>query len=134
MTNVQAAILLGQLEIVDEILEKKQKLFNIYKRELCSVTELELQEIESNTVHSHWMFSVKCKSKVAADLQLSLYRNKIDSRSMFPPINQHAHLKQYPDDEVATNLWKNVLMLPSYPGLTESEVLYICKHIKDYFK
>jgi perosamine synthetase len=134
MTNVQAAILLGQLEILDEILEKKRTIFNTYKQELCMVDEIDFQEAEVDTSHSNWMFSIKCKLKSAADLQLNLYRNKIDSRSMFPPINQHKHLSQYPNDCVADELWKSVLMLPSYPELTKSEVVYICKHIKDYFK
>ena len=133
MTNVQAGILLGQLEILDEILEKKKTIFDIYKKQLSTIPEIEIQQIENGTEHSNWMFAIKCKTILAENLQLYLYQNKIDSRSMFPPINAHKHLKDYPNDGIAMDLWKTVLMLPSYPGLTKDEVLLICDKIKNFF-
>lgn len=134
MTNVQAALLLGQLEILEEIQERKRIIFDLYRKELSGVSELELQEIENGTEPSNWMFAIKCKNNKAIELQLHLYRNKIDSRSMFPPINLHKHLQSFPDDKIATEIYNSVIMLPSFPELRRDEILYICKHVKEFFK
>lgn len=133
MTNIQAAILLGQLESLEEILEKKEQIFNLYKQELSSVEEICFQQQENDTKHSNWMFAIRCKETIAEKLQLHLYQNKIDSRSMFPPINQHLHLNNFNNDEVASVLWKSVVMLPSFPELTNHQITYICNQIKSFF-
>ena len=73
MTNVQAALLLGQLEILEEIQERKRIIFDLYRKELSGVAELELQEIENGTEPSNWMFAIKCKNNKAIELQLHLY-------------------------------------------------------------
>jgi dTDP-4-amino-4,6-dideoxygalactose transaminase len=52
---------------------------------------------------------------------------------MFYPIDFHKHLKEikYPND-VAEELSKQVLILPSYPDLTQREQAYIIEAVKDY--
>ena len=88
---------------------------------------------EPNTCHSNWMFAIKTKAKTC-DLQLHLYRNKVDSRSMFPPINHHGHYQTFPTDPVASELHNHVIMLPSFPAMTPKDVLYICDQVKNFFK
>jgi len=132
MTNIQAALLYGQLLNINEILEKKQEIFNLYKDELQSIDEICFQQIEKNTTHSNWMFAIKGKSKIS-DLQLHLYQNQIDSRIMFPPINYHNHYKSFEPDEAAADLYEKVIMLPSFPSLTRGQVCFICDQIKSFY-
>jgi len=133
MTNVQAAILFGQLSCASEIIDRKKTIFELYRKYLSSVDEVKLQEEESNTSHSNWMFAIKTQAK-ACDLQLHLYRNKVDSRSMFPPINHHDHYQHFASDPIASELHDHVIMLPSFPTMTSKDVMYICNQVKNFFK
>lgn len=59
MTNIQAALLYGQLEIQPEIREKKRSIFDLYTQELKDVEGIRFQETEANTEHAQWMFGLR---------------------------------------------------------------------------
>lgn len=140
MTNIQAAILCGQIDLLGDILSKKKEVFNKYKENLIELSDsgkLSFQEQANDTVHSNWMFGIKIngydKDKLDK-LILHLYRNDIDSRPMFPPINHHKHLSYIKEDfKVSNQLYEQVIILPSYPELNNSEISHICKKLKNYF-
>jgi len=136
MTNIQAALLYGQLEILPEIVEKKQHIFSTYKRELNNEL-IHFMEIEEGVENPNWMFGVRFElSKDKMDkLQLHLHYNDIETRPMFPPINKHGHYNYFGEHfPISEQLYETVLIFPSYPDLTETEVKYICKTIKDFLK
>jgi len=134
MTNVQAAILFGQLELIDEIKEKKQIIFDRYKKELNHEL-IHFAKKESGVENPNWMMGIRFdlpKDKMD-QLQLHLHYNDIETRPMFPPINHHKHYSYYGDGyPVSQRLYESVLILPSYPDLMESEVKHICKTIKNF--
>jgi len=59
MTNIQAALLFGQLEIAGEILERKAEVFELYKKELKDIACIKFQETEKGCTHGRWMFAVR---------------------------------------------------------------------------
>jgi perosamine synthetase len=137
MTNIQAAILYGQLEILPEILAKKQNIFDIYIKELKHDL-IHFMKLEGDGSHNpNWMFGVRFDlSKEKMDkLQLHLHYNDIETRPMFPPINYHHHYLDFGYHfPVSKKLYETVLIFPSYPDLSETEVKYICKTIKNFLK
>lgn len=138
MTNIQAALLCGQIEDLDFILENKQRVFDKYKKELLNVEEISFQKEEENTQHSKWLIGIKFnnfdKNKIK-DIELHLYSNGIETRSMFPPINYHNHYKNIKQNfENSEELYNSVLVFPSYPNLLDKEIEYICNVIKKYMK
>src|SRR3990167_3242739 len=138
MTNVQAAILFGQLEIVDEICERKAEIFRTYEKELQSVDNIKLQRVEQGTEHAQWMFAVRFEgfdraTKMA--LELFLFENKIETRPMFYPINQHEYLNKITcETKIAAQLNHQCLILPSFPELTKGQIILICSLIKGFVK
>lgn len=138
MTNVQAAILLGQIECLDEILDKKNRVFNKYKENLSDFEGIEFQKIEKNTTHSKWVVGIRFTNlthKELKDLELFLYENYIETRPMFPPITYHDHFKDIKSEiSIAKNLYEQVLIFPSYPDLRDNEINRITNTIKNYLK
>jgi len=137
MTNVEAGLLYGQLEILDEILELKKNLFNLYKEELKDVEEIDFQHEDIACKHSQWMFGIRMKdfTKEKTDaLKSTLYANGVETRPMFPPINYHTHFSHFKQFEVSKKLYETAFILPSYPELTQEEIKYVCKIIKDFLK
>ncbi|REJ84074.1 MAG: DegT/DnrJ/EryC1/StrS aminotransferase family protein [Bacteroidetes bacterium] len=136
MTNIQAAILYGQLLIQSEIRERKAEVFNLYMNELKDVEGISFQLSEPETVHAQWMFAVRFINfdlQKKRMLELFLFENNIETRPMFYSINQHAHLKDIKsENRVADMLNAQCLILPSFPELTRSQILTVCRKIKEF--
>jgi perosamine synthetase len=136
MTNIQAALLYGQLKDIDTIVEKKQKIFDLYKKELQTIEEISLQKEETNTTHSNWMFGIRFHNfslKNKKEIELFLFESGIDTRPMFYDINSHRHLSNIQNKTTnSTLLQSQCIILPSFPDLSNSQVMYICDKIK-YF-
>jgi len=144
MTNVQAALLYGQItEDLDIILSQKKSIFEKY-REALQMEQIEFQFIGANTKNSNWMFGIRIYdfiSKQNVDkLKLYLYQNDIDTRPMFPPIYYHDHLKHLKNPlnkmgifPASARLYEQCIILPSSPDLSESEISYITDKIRRFF-
>jgi len=130
MTNVQAAILYGQLKLIPEILENKKRIFSKYKECLAFNTNIKFQEVPNNCDHSHWMFGIRIENltKDIRLIELKLLENGIETRPMFPPINYHSHFKMFDakNFKVSKQLYDSCLILPSYPTLKNEEIEFIC--------
>lgn len=134
MTNIQAALLKGQIDDLCDILEKKEFIFNLYKSILSDFVEF--QKVEPNTKHSNWMFGIKVNNDVNV-LSLELYKQGVENRPMFPPMSYHDHLFRFskPEEEINSKKLKDsCLILPSHPNLLKEEVNYICELIKNNYK
>jgi perosamine synthetase len=135
MTNIQAALLYGQLEIFDEVVERKEKLFNYYRKELSNLENIKIQQIEENCFHSNWMFGVRVIGNKSYENVEKYFNNEgIEIRPFFYPISFHNHLKNI---EIETEINSKILsrecfMIPSYPELKKKEQKYIIETIKKY--
>ena len=125
ITNIQSSMLIEQLKIRDEILEKKKQVFDFYRKNLSNT--FIRQQDEANTQHSHWMFAIR--------LENSNYHTDIcnlisgfETRPMFYPMSSHIHLKSFSreDDEVvAKKLSNECFMLPSHPNLSINDLEFV---------
>lgn len=134
MTNIQAALLLGQLENYDYILENKMRVFERYQNNLKDVEGIYLQEKEDNTEHSMWMFGVRFHNTSGYQKAKRFFDSKrIDTRPMFYPVSRHTHLNHIVgNDDIATMINKSVVVFPSYPTLSDKDIDYICTAIKEF--
>ena len=135
MTNIQAALLLGQLESLEEIFEKKQKLFLLYKQGLEKCKQISFQASEKDTTHSNWMFGIKFNNRITYETAFMHLQSKgIDSRPMFYSYEKHAYLndfiKPYKQNFNAEIINNTCIVLPSYPTLEIEKINYIIESIK----
>lgn len=140
MTNVQAALLYDQLLHLPQILADKHRLFDRYRQLLLNSSffqkRLALPEHEMNTTSAPWMFAVRIVgNKDSQALQRYMTNHGIETRPMFYPIHRHAHLtslRETTDNDIPERLHSEIIMLPSYPGLTEFEQRYIIYTLAHY--
>lgn len=149
MTNIQAAILYGQLENLSEILEKKAQIFERYRKFVAQHSEfLWIQESEENTEPSNWMFGLRLryhdlKKDYFPEMEKFFMERGIEIRPMFYPLLQQPgllkehHSKQwwinYPSDQTVSEILHNhCAILPSYPGLTVEEQDFILKTLEEW--
>lgn len=135
MSNLQASLLLGQLQYLEEILSKKRFVFEYYKKHLENVDGIILQKSEANTISANWMFGVKMVGNTSYNKMENFFITYgIETRPMFYSIRFHKHLNciNMETDEVAQLLSNEVVILPSYPELTVSELDYIIEKVLEY--
>jgi perosamine synthetase len=133
MTNICAAIGCAQLERIDEILIKKREVTENYIRILSSLP-LEYHKEIGDVKHSYWMFTILVESeKVRSDLRKFLSENGIETRPTFHPVHTMPMYDTGQRFEVAEDLGRRGINLPSYPELTKNDVDYICKILEDYY-
>jgi perosamine synthetase len=138
MTNVQAGFLYDQLNDIDTILNMKQKIFDNYEKILeteIKNKKIKLQQIHSNCERANWMFTIEILENTRSIEELNKYfeDNNVEIRPFFYPYHYHGHLTQLlnnTDNDMSKQLNKNIIMIPSYPELTNEEQIYISNLIK----
>lgn len=140
MTNIQAAILLGQLEVMPTILSMKHDIFSTYREMFSNRSDVHIQSITEKTDNANWMFGVRIPGQLNYDAAEAYFKSKdIEIRPMFYSIFEHDHLKCHPDVAmtdctVANTLNKECFILPSYPELTKSEQVHIINEVNHYIR
>ena len=135
MTNICAAIGLAQLEQADIFLTKKRQIAQWYKDNLHN-TPLVFHDETDQVKHSYWMISVLVQEPSQRDpLRDKLEAAGIETRPLFYPIHtmpMYSH--RFQRHPIAENLGWRGINLPSWPGLTREQVMFVCNTIVDFFK
>jgi perosamine synthetase len=135
MTNIQAGLLYGQLPSVDMLRIRKYKLFKKYDNDFSNKEKLYLQCFDSSTYSACWMYGLGIKGSIYKNAEKFCADAGIETRPMFYPMSSHNHLVNYAlpyGEEISGRLNEEVVILPSYPEITEEEQDYIIKKVKEY--
>jgi len=135
MSNIQAAIGLGQLERVDELIEAKRRIFTWYQGELKGVPGINLF-VECTWARSiYWMCSILLdeKARITRDtMREKLRKRGVDTRPVFPAISQYPIWpKPQKACPTAYRVGAQALNLPSGVCLKWEQVQYVCRCVKE---
>jgi len=135
MSNIQAAIGLGQLERVDELIEAKRRIFTWYHKELENVPGINLF-VECSWARSiYWMCSILLdeKARITRDtMREELRKRGVDTRPAFPAISQYPIWpKPQKACPTAYRVGSQALNLPSGVCLKREQIQYVCRCIKE---
>jgi perosamine synthetase len=136
MTNMQAAIGLAQMEMLDEILALRREQMDFYYEKLSNVDGISLRKYADWCDPVHWMMTLMLADKYNRDdFLLYMKDSGIDCRQMINPIHQAEHFQKL----VNVNLLKNSknisersIHLPSSTLLNRSKINKISSIIKKY--
>lgn len=133
MTNMQAAVGLGQLESASKLISKRSKIQDAYLRNLKKIPGLIFQ-LEDKTISTVcWLFSMRVTKdfKISRDkLIMYLRNNNIDSRPFFHPLAKLPMFKTNESFPVANQIAKEGINLPSSAHLTVNHIAYISRIIQ----
>jgi len=134
LTNIQAAIGLGQLERIDRILARKRQIADLYNRQLANVPGL-TRAPEAPWAHNvYWMYSVLVQDNFGLsrdEVMAGLRARGIDSRNFFWPVHSLPPYESGLRLPVCEDLAARGINLPSSPSLTDDQVSYICQVLAD---
>lgn len=136
MTNVQAAILYGQLQDLGEIFLRKKNVWNFYNQKFSDIKNILLQKTEEGCTPSYWLYGIRLlNNKDYSKNKLRLIFKDIETRPLFYPINYHkqfSHIKE--EFKISKMLSEQCVILPSHPGLTFSDLDKVVEAIYDCAK
>jgi perosamine synthetase len=134
MTNIEAAIGLAQLEVLDEIAHHKSRVAHTYREGLRELP-LRTHDPIGNVIHSYWMCSIIVDVVSDRDgLRAALAAEGIETRPFFPPAHLMPHSASAGRFPVAEDVSARGINLPSFPALTDDELDRIVTAIRRYFR
>ena len=141
-SDLNAAYLYAQLEIADQINDKRLKIWNMYNeglKDLAAEGKIELPFIPEGCVHNGHMFYFKTKDLAERSKLISYMKDK-DIQTVFHYIPLHSAPAgmQYGEfrgeDKYTTKESERLLRLPMHYALSETDVMYTIKKIHDFYR
>lgn len=142
MTDVHASIGLAQLRRYDtEIIPRRKKHYELYKKELQEDSRFILPPFNGPEKASSWhLFPVRLKGadeKVRDAVIAEMTKKDIAVNVHFIPVVMHRayrelgyDIRKYPN---TYGQYCNEISLPLYPALTDEDVLFVCRELKNSF-
>jgi len=132
MTDISAALGLAALEEFDDVLEKRQSLFSLYKKELSSFSDVDIVGINRNDrTHAAWLFTILIDNRY--DLQNKLKSVGIESNQMHFRNDRYSIFKEAWEGKTFPNMDSiedKYLCIPLHHKMSEEDVLRVCSEIK----
>ncbi|MEK6692724.1 MAG: DegT/DnrJ/EryC1/StrS family aminotransferase [Nitrospirota bacterium] len=136
MDNIHAALLIGQIDRIDELWKRRDRLWRSYEEGLHGIKGIKILKTLPNSRHARHLFTILVDPKKRDSILRSLQRKGIGVAVNYRPI----HLLKYyrktygyreGDFPVAEDIGRRTISLPLYPGLKDKEVLYVIKTVKE---
>ncbi|MCL4104688.1 UNVERIFIED_CONTAM: hypothetical protein GTU68_004642 [Idotea baltica] len=128
MSNLVAAVGIGQLEVLEDRVRRKREIFDYYASAFASVSGIEMMPESSKGECNRWLTVVLIHpEKFGCDretVRLKLEEENIESRPMWKPMHQQPVFdgKRCVGGSVSEELFELGLCLPCGTALTDSEL------------
>ena len=139
LSDINCALGIAQLERIDEILAKRERVARLYNERLKNIEELIIPQLENNKKISWFVYVVRLTDKYSLedrDLILNKLREKgIGCSNYFTPIHLQPFYREmfgYKKGEfpITEKVSERTLALPFYNNLKEEQIDYICENLK----
>jgi perosamine synthetase len=139
LTNLQAALGVTQIDRMDEIVDRKQRMGQAYTQRLSEMPGLELQAQQLWARSVYWMFGLVLHEDTGLDAEELARRLRaagVETRPFFLGMHEQPVLRErglfageaYP---VAERIARQGLYLPSGLGLEEAQIEQVAQAVKD---
>ncbi len=132
MSNVLAAIGVGQMEMIEERVLKKREIFEWYKKYLGEIEEITFMPELQNSRGNRWLTALTFEKSDYVKVMEALEGINVESRPLWKPMHMQALFKGCKTylDGTSERLFQKGLCLASSTTMTEEDVLRISKAIK----
>ncbi|MEI6221559.1 MAG: DegT/DnrJ/EryC1/StrS aminotransferase family protein [bacterium] len=134
MTNIQAALLIHQLDHIESFLEAKERIAQLYNQGFQNNEHIKIPQVLSASKHARHLYTIWVDP-----LKRDTYLQDIQEAGIGIAVNfRPIHLMKYYREkynfndgafEVAEKIGNSTITLPLYPKLTDEEIQYCIKTI-----
>ena len=139
MSNVCAAIGLGQLQVLSNRIMRKREIFNFYKNEFSDIDEITFLEEYKGAFSNYWLTTILLEDISIIDrekLRLNLHKDNIESRPLWKPMHLQPvfqDCKSYVNG-VSEHLFYRGLCLPSGTSMTNEDMKRVVRKVKELYE
>jgi dTDP-4-amino-4,6-dideoxygalactose transaminase len=139
LTDIAAAIGLGQLQRAEEMRRDREQVAMRYSEAFADLSEIDLPLPHNNRIHAWHLFPIKLQSeRLAIDRNTFIDKLKeagIGCSVHWRPLHLHPYYQdtfdwRAEDFPVATTMWDRLISLPIFPGMREEEIRYVIDSVK----
>jgi len=136
MSQLDAAFMLGQLEKQDAAIKRQKEIAAIYNKELADVAHITLPVVSEEHIFSKYIIKV---DKNRDSFARALNEKGIETGLHYIPLHLMTYYKtkyefRIKDFPIALKNYSQILSIPICSSLSDKEVAYICKTIKEVAK
>jgi perosamine synthetase len=124
MSNLQAAIGLGQIERIDELIAGKRRIFSHYERAFVGLP-LTMNPEPHDAVNGYWMPTLVFDKKTGVTrkaLQTAFAAHNIDARVFFHPLSSLPMFQAQMENAHAYDIPGRAINLPTYHDMIETDL------------
>ncbi len=124
LSNVLAAIGVGQMEVIEKRVKKRREIFEWYKSFLGNFEEIEFMPELPQSRGNRWLTTLTFKRSNPLKIIEHLEKHNIESRPLWKPMHLQPLFKDAPKvvKGVSEDLFKRGLCLPSGSAMSKEEV------------
>lgn len=132
MSNILAAIGVGQMEVLDERISARRQIFEWYREELESIDEITFMPELEGTRGNRWLTTLTFERTDPERVRLALEGQNIECRPLWKPMHLQPLFKEALRIENGTSqrLFETGLCLPSGTRMSRDDVSRVCETIK----
>ncbi len=138
LSELHAALGVAQMERIDEIIEKRQKVADSYNSRLKNMDGVQLPYIDTDVTKMSWfVYVIKLDPKIDRDRVMQyMLENGVGCRPYFTPIHlQPYFIKMFGykegDFPITEQISNSTIALPFFNDLTEAEIEYVVMKLKE---
>lgn len=138
LSNVLAGIGRGQMEVLEERVNKRRNIFDFYSRELATVEGVSFPVEPTGFFSNRWLTTVLFEESLGKgineEIRLALEKCNIESRALWKPLHQQpvfADCENY-NNGVADELFATGLCLPSGSNTSDENLEKVVQEIKKF--
>lgn len=138
LSNVCAAIGVGQLSVIEERIKARRSNYDYYKQGLSSIEEITFLDEPPLHFSNRWLTTITLsqKSKVSSEaIRLALAERNIEARPLWKPMHLQPVFKHcdYFGNGICDNLFLRGICLPSGSSLSDSQKDNVIQTIKQLY-
>ncbi|MBF6597937.1 MAG: aminotransferase class I/II-fold pyridoxal phosphate-dependent enzyme [Fermentimonas sp.] len=141
MSNICAGIGRGQMMVLDNHVDRRRAIHQLYKKELEGIAGISVFDNPSSDFNSnHWLTCIVVDPAIAGfsreDIRLKMEAEDIESRPLWKPMHMQPVFEGTPfyGDGTSEALFDKGLCLPSGSSLSDDDVLRVIEVIKGLAK
>ena len=139
MSNVCAAIGIGQIEVLESRVEKRRYIYNFYRKNLSSIPLISFVDDIDGFYSNRWLTTILISNDSEInreDIRLELLKNNIESRPLWKPMHIQPIFNTCDSyiNGVSEDFFDRGLCLPSGSSIQEKDLLRVVKIIKSLYE
>lgn len=140
LSNISAGIGRGQMEVLEDRVNKRREIFNTYQSELGNIEGFNFQPELADTKSNRWLTALTIDSNkvgfTSSDLIAYLQENNIEARPVWKPMHMQPLYDKYDyileNEDNAKDLFENGLCIPSGSNMLDEELNKVISKIKEF--